>query len=189
MRLHGRQAYQGLKQVIAYENCKTFNTAVDVGAHVGLWSYNMAHMFKQVHAFEPVPEHRECFEANVKLSNVTLHSCALGATKGMVDMNIEQGSSGNTTIGGHGNIPMMLLDDFELSDVSLIKLDCEGYELNVLKGGAATIAKWLPTIVVEQKRDMSQRFGIPKLGAVQYLQDAFGYKVAKEISGDYIMVT
>ena len=52
-KLNGRQAYQGKKQVKALSYVKSFRTAVDVGGHVGFHSFNLAHAFAQVHAFEP----------------------------------------------------------------------------------------------------------------------------------------
>lgn len=186
--LNGRQAYQGKKQIAALGHCKQFRTAVDVGGHVGLWSFNLAHLFGEVHAFEPVAEHRECFSRNTPgLTTLRLHALALGAEAGSVRIDTETGSSGNSTVGGPGEIPMVTLDSMHFTEVDFIKIDCEGYEENVLRGAAETIKEWKPTIIVEQKRDMSARFGLASLGAVQYLT-SLGYHTVAEISGDFIMV-
>ena len=192
--LNGRVAYQGRKQLAALDLVKLMRagqplrTAVDVGAHCGLWSFNLAHASETVHAFEPVALHRQCFALNTEgLPNIVLHECALGAQQGMVRLESETGSSGNTKIVGDGDIELRSLDSFELQDVDLIKLDCEGYELHVLRGAIDTIAKCKPVIVVEQKRDMAEQMGLPKLGAVEFLVDQ-GYRLAREISGDYYMV-
>lgn len=185
--LNGRIAYQGQKQVAAIELCKERRTAVDVGGHIGLWSFNLANWFENVRAFEPVAEHRACFEANVPFDNVELHAIALGSEPGSVSMKTEDGSSGNTTVAGDGDIPMMTLDSIGLSYVDFIKIDCEGYEENVLRGAERTLERWKPVVIVEQKRDMATRFGLKVLGAVEFLTER-GYRVAKEISGDYIMV-
>ena len=82
---------------------------------------------------------------------------------------------------------METLDSLDLIHVDFMKLDCEGFEENVLRGGVETITKWKPVVIVEQKRDMANRFGLPLLGAVDFLK-TLGYKVAEEISGDFIMV-
>lgn len=186
IKMNGRWSYQGVKQKLVLRFCKSFDTAIDVGGHVGLWSYNFAHAFKQVHAFEPVSAHRECFEKNVQQPNVTLHPCALGVEPGSVGIATEEGSSGNSTVISKGDIPMCTLDSFEFQNVSVIKADCEGFEENVMRGGEQTILKYKPTIIVEQKRDMTLRFGLPKLGAVDYLR-SLGYEVVQEYSGDFIM--
>lgn len=186
-KLNGRQAYQGKKQVKAMSYVKQFRTALDVGGHVGFHSFNLAHQFTHVHAFEPVALHRKCFVLNVTQANVTLHPVALGKIEGSVSMNTEHGSSGNTTVGGKGDIPMVTLDSLGLGDVDYMKLDCEGFEENVLRGAEATIGLCKPVIMVEQKRQMAADFGLETLGAVKFLK-TLGYKVAEEISGDYIMV-
>lgn len=185
--LNGRIAYQGKKQLAAVQRCKKTRVAIDVGGHIGLWSFNLAHWFETVHAFEPVAEHRECFEANINDPNVCLHAMALGAEPSSVSMATENGSSGNTTVAGAGDIQMITLDSMALREVDFIKIDCEGYEENVLKGARETIRECRPVLIVEQKRDMAARFGLRILGAVELLTD-MGYKVAEEISGDYIMV-
>ena len=189
--LNGRLAYQGTKQMAAMEHCKSFNTAIDIGAHIGLWSYNLAQRFEQVIAFEPVAEHRKCFQANVTASNVSLLECALGDHEGQVAMEVAKGSSGDSKVSGNvagALVPLKRLDDITLpTPVDFIKIDCEGYEEHVLGGAEQTILRHKPTIIVEQKRDMAARFGLKPQGAVEWLK-ARGYVVAKEISGDYIMV-
>lgn len=188
--LNGRLSYQGRKQLATLKHCRGFHTAVDIGGHVGTWSWNLAHAFRQVHAFEPVTLHRECFVKNTEgKTNITLHCEALGDREGSVNIWTEQGSSGNSFVKGSGDIPMRTLDSFYLDDVDLIKVDCEGFEEKVLRGAENTIRRCKPTIIVEQKRDMACKFGLDRLGAVMYLQGlGLGYAVAMEYSGDYIMV-
>lgn len=188
--MNGRSAYQGNKQLVALKHCKQFRTAVDVGGHVGLWSFNLAHKFNTVHAFEPVAAHRECFIENVVgvPGSVVLHPNALGFEPRLVSIDTEIGSSGNSAVGKEpGEIDMCTLDSFGFRDVDFMKIDVEGFEKNVLLGGEQTIKTCKPVIVVEQKREMSMRFGIRPLDAVDLLQQ-WGYDIADEISGDYIMV-
>lgn len=188
--MNGRCAYQGNKQLAALKHCKQFRTAVDVGAHVGLWSYNLTYKFEHVHAFEPVAAHRECFAENMVgwADRVALLSYALGAEPGFISIKTEPGSSGNSAVGaGPGEIEMRTLDSFGFQDVDFIKIDTEGYERNVLLGGEQTIKTCRPVVVVEQKRDMASRFGLEPLGAVKLLE-SWGYKVVEEISGDFVMI-
>ena len=186
--LNGRPSYQGKKQQAALAAVRQHRTAVDVGGHIGLWSYNLAAAFEQVHAFEPVVEHRACFAKNVAAPNVTLHACALGANEGRVSIHTAPTSTGDSWVKGGGDIPMVTLDSAGLTDVDFIKIDCEGYEENVLLGAVETIKRDRPVIIVEQKRDMAtSRFGLEPLGAVKFLQ-SLGYRVVQEISGDYLMV-
>lgn len=193
MVLNGRPAYQGKKQLAAIAECGRrgrTRTAVDVGGHVGLWSFNLAHTFARVHTFEPVAEHRECFQHNIPVhlrSKIDLHACALGMEEGAVSICTTPTSSGDSWVDGAGDIPLHTLDSFELEDVDLLKVDCEGYEELVLRGAMRTITTWRPVVMVEQKRDMACKFGLERQGAVKLLLDV-GYRVALELSGDYLML-
>lgn len=188
--LNGRPSYQGKKQIAVLKHCEGRDGLyIDVGAHIGLWAYNMQRRFAFTHAFEPVAAHRECFEKNVDRGApeiVALHACALGAVAGTCSIETTGGSSGDSQVRSGSEIPMRRLDEFEFKDVDLIKVDCEGFEENVLIGGLDTIQRCRPVICVEQKRDMARRFGLKPQGGVELLQ-RLGYKVAEEISGDYIL--
>lgn len=189
----GKGTYQIRKLRVALSHCRSYRTAVDVGAHVGFFSMQLAKHFLRVDAFEPVDAHRECFMLNVPnaeedaMQHVYLHPCALGEAAGSVRIETASTSSGDSRVGGAGDIPMETLDSFELADVSFIKLDCEGYELFALRGGEATIKRDMPVILVEQKPGRAQRFGLPETGAVTYLED-LGYKCTAVLSGDFVMV-
>ncbi len=184
--LNGRVAYQAKKQVAALALCKSFRTAVDVGSHIGLWSYNLGHRFGVVHAFEPVAAHRECFARNVDLPNVSLHPIALGERDDMIHIHTAPTSSGDSWVDGHGDIPMRRLDDLNIADVDFIKLDCEGYELFALRGAEETLKRHHPVICVEQKPGKAQQFGLYETGAVSYLQK-LGAQLRLTMSGDFFL--
>lgn len=184
--LNGRPAYQGKKQIALLNLCRKFRTAIDVGSHIGMWTYNLAPLFQTVRCFEPVQEHRSCFARNIDADNVVIYPLALGAERGMVSIKTGPTSTGDSWVDGAGDIRMETLDSFEFSDVDLIKIDCEGYEENVLRGAQQTLIYCQPVVCVEQKRDMASKFGLKPQGAVDYLK-GLGYKVAAEISGDYLM--
>jgi FkbM family methyltransferase len=175
----------------ALPHVKNFRNAIDVGGHCGLWSRPLSAMFNRVHTFEPVAEHRECFEANMRtfeVGNVTLNACALGDHSGSISLHTSPTSSGDTFVkeGGEHTAEMRTLDSFEFEDVDFIKLDCEGYELFALRGGEQTIKQWKPTIIVEQKPGKGSQFGLGDTDAVKLLR-SWGAMQMSVISGDYIM--
>jgi FkbM family methyltransferase len=183
----GRTTYQIKKLRAALNYTKSFRVAVDVGAHVGFWSMHLAKKFWRVEAFEPVAEHRECFLMNAELPGVSLHPVALGSSAGNVELTVPPGSSGGTHISGDGDIEMRTLDSYAFIDVDFIKIDCEGYELEVLKGAEMTIRTWRPCVIVEQKpHKLGPNFGIKGTPAVDNLT-GLGAVVRKEMSGDFIM--
>lgn len=46
---------------------------------------------------------------------------------------------------------MHRLDSLNLDPFDYVKIDCEGYEYNILLGAEQTIKKYRPVVVVEQK--------------------------------------
>lgn len=186
--IDGRLAYQGHKLLASVEQCKTFGCAVDVGGHIGTFSYYLAQRFETVHAFEPVPAFRECFNRNVTAPNVTLHACALGASEGRVGMHIVPSDTGGTYVSGPGTTPMRTLDSFELQNVSYLKIDCEGGELGVLQGAVETLKRCRPVCMVEQKvHKLIPNFGIHGRPALDFLV-AMGARQVREMGGDHILV-
>lgn len=185
----GGPTYQLHKYLACMPLIKNFRRAVDVGAHCGLWSRVMARCFTMVSAFEPVLEHRICFDENLRgAANITLHACALGEREGLVTLHTGQASSGDTYVqkdGEHG-ANLRTLDSFDLLPIDFLKIDCEGYEKFVLMGGEKTIRRDKPCIIVEQKPGKAKQFGLGDIEAVQLLQ-AWGAELVTVVSGDYIM--
>jgi FkbM family methyltransferase len=184
----GKATYQFHKLQAALGLVRNFRTAIDVGGHCGLWSMHLAQRFARVHAWEPVALHRRCFGLNVTGGEVTLHAAALGEQVGTISMHTTQGSSGDSWIdpAKSGDIPLERLDDYGLTDVDFIKLDCEGSELFALKGAEETIRRCRPAICVEQKPKRAEKFGLHERAAIPYLE-SLGAVLRKEMSGDFLM--
>lgn len=186
----GKPTYQldKIRAVLALVPADRRRVAIDIGAHCGLWSVHLAKEFEFVEAFEPLALHRECFNLNLDpRNNYRLHECALGAEVGTVNIYTAPTSSGDSYVDGAGDIPLRVLDHLNLSNVDLIKLDCEGFELFALRGAVDTLFRCQPVIIVEQKPGKAQKFGLKETEAVTFLE-SMGYRMAREMSGDFIMV-
>jgi len=203
----GRGTYQIRKLREAMKHVKQFRVAVDVGAHVGLWSMHLAKRFQRVEAFEPVPAFVECFAKNVLEKNVTLTQCALGDRQGAARLRIDPADSGGThliegpaTLGLPGSTRVDTLDAYfeeeayqaslgggELPHIDFLKIDCEGYEHHVVAGARETLARCKPCVIVEQKpHKLGPNFGIKGTPAVDLLK-GMGATVRDVLSGDYIL--
>lgn len=177
--------------------------AVDIGAHVGLWSMWLVGEFMELHAFEPVPLHRDLFARNLAGREYVLHACALGEHAGEVSIQVPLQTTGNAHVAIAGRhpgtrfvadpdeqylveqVPLSRLDDFPLRDVDFLKVDVEGVERAVIAGGEQTIRRDRPLICVEQKGNDSAYGDAPR-AAVALLQ-SWGARVLDEISGDVIL--
>ena len=136
------------------------HTFIDVGAHIGTWTQHLAQKCKGVHAFEPQRSSFERLREGVRLAeipNVTCHDVALGA-RGELDLHLVSNDGGGSTLRHRSELPPVMsiervkvaqLDDFTFENVGLIKIDVEGYELDVLRGAVKTLAEHHPHLLIE----------------------------------------
>lgn len=188
-RVDDKGTYQLHKLTPALRFVKQWRRAVDVGAHVGLWSTHLVKKFDVVSAFEPNPDHTECLFRNVQVDNIIVYEVALGAKRGEAGLLLRDTSTGDTSIDEAGSgVPMYQLDEYEFHDVDFLKVDVEGYELYVVQGGEKTIKECKPVIVIEQKpKGRAEQYGVHRFAAVELLK-SWGAKLQFEMSGDYCLV-
>lgn len=193
----GKGTYQIRKLRAALQWCRYRRVAVDVGAHVGLWSMQLARQFQAVHAFEPVTNFALCWHRNCADwdgENAFLHDCALGSVSGRVTMRTPVLAGGIDSGGTHvdptaedGDVDLRSLDSFNLEQVDFMKIDCEGYEVQVLAGARATLERCRPCVIVEQKpHKLGENYGIKGTPAVDFLR-GLGAHLRTAISGDYVL--
>lgn len=150
----GGPVYQEPVRRKSFEFAKK-GVALDIGANVGLWTKDLCATFQHVIAFEPVADFRDCLLRNVSANNLDIRACALGTEDTMISMVITPDNTGHSHVDestrGQGTIPMYRLDSLNLDPFDYVKIDCEGYEYNILLGAEQTIKKYQPVVVVEQK--------------------------------------
>lgn len=190
--------------------CTNPGTFVDIGAHVGTYTIELAKVFSRVCAFEPCRHTYNILCGNVALRNLSdkcdLYNTALSDkeetvtykgydTLGGNNMCIREGDNMShelsrmysqwDSVATSTEIRTKTLDSYGLDDVSLIKVDVEGFELNVLKGASETIARCsYPLILVEsweaqETDDMTVRLAKSRLrnDLFGYLHEVLGYTV------------
>ncbi len=186
----GRGTYQLEKIKAGIAQCKSFNTAIDVGANVGLWTRILSSYFRHIDAVEPIPENINCMMYNLSdCFNVEIHTLAVSRETGYLPMTyMEDAATASVSkfSEAHLHVACKPLDDFGFTNVSFIKIDVEGYENNVVLSGEKMIRRDRPTIVVEQKK-RTLKYDDMKFRAVQTLV-SWGMKIAWEMSGDYCLI-
>ena len=133
-------------------------TVVDVGASRGQFASFAAHRFPeaQLICFEPLPDARAVLK-NVVAGRATIHAAAVGATAGTATLNVSgQDDSSSLLPIGHRQIEefpgteasttlevrVEVLSDLDLVSLHgprLLKIDVQGFELDVLKGAGANL--------------------------------------------------
>lgn len=185
----GLAVYQQPARQASLTHCHQRKVAIDIGANVGLWTQDLCKTFDQVHAIEPVADFRLCLAKNVQAANLHVHACALGAEDSMINMVITADNTGHSHVDpgslGVGGTPMHTLDRMQLPMADYIKLDCEGYEHNIILGGEAYIRACRPIMVVEQK--FHQDTGTEDQGQAVALLYSWGARLLQQKKHDLIL--
>jgi FkbM family methyltransferase len=135
------------------------DTVFDVGANVGLYTVVASHLVSDtgtVHAFEPDPRAVRRLRANINLNratNVVIHEVALAERSGRSELrNPGYGDSLNETAFStltqrgtrvaHVSVETLdsIIADYRVSEIALLKIDAEGADARVLRGGQRSLA-------------------------------------------------
>ena len=131
---------------------------VEVGAHIGSHTVPISRLvgpWGRVYAFEPQRKMYRELHHNLALNgvtNVVPLRFAIGAGEArIIEMNPPRpGNEGGTGVGSGGDrAELRSLDSFGFQRVSVLKIDVEGYENEVLAGASDTIRRNRPVIVIE----------------------------------------
>lgn len=139
-------------------------TTIDVGGNSGYQSYFHA-QYCDVVTYEPVPELFEVLQSNLRgLDNITLINKAVSdSTKEIVlhvDVNRLSMTSQVPLVESETiTVPAVSIDDEDIRNVGFIKVDVEGFELDVLKGAVKTIDWYRPTMMVEIYQPWCEKVG------------------------------
>lgn len=126
----------------------------DVGANIGVTALAMAARRPdcRVVAFEPIPSSSQCLRNNVRrndIGNVKVIEAAVSDEPGEVAMT----DLGPWSSVVHGSMATMRrrtpLDDYASPGISLVKIDVEGHEPNVLVGARRILAEQRPLVFLE----------------------------------------
>jgi FkbM family methyltransferase len=172
--------------------------ALDVGHMIGYFSLLMAKRTGgggAVHAFDPDPRAHQRLAENVSRNSmpwITANLLALGARAGTARFGIHERIGWSSTkevkeFSEWTSVPMQTLDEYvaqheiDPTRISVIKVDAEGGELEVLKGARDTLAVGAPHLVVEV---IPQRPGEPAGELLDYMR-GLGYE-ADAPAGDVV---
>lgn len=120
----------------------------DVGANTGVTTLWLSQFSESVHAFEPERSNMQMLQKNMSLNsiqNVTQVACAVSDFVGSSNLHILEGyghhSLGDVTTSPQLNtvsVPVDTLDNYcklkKITHIDVLKVDVEGYELEVLQG-------------------------------------------------------
>lgn len=159
--------------------------AVDVGAHRGRYTAAMLAGGARVLAIEANPDLSQRLAAAVPGGCGGVIHGAAGARVGQTVLMFPRGGRiGEATTrpseGRRITVPAVRIDDLiSGEEVSVIKIDVEGAELEVLQGARATLRRSRPAIVMEIER---RHTGVAVVDSFERIRTEFGYRPCLAIS-------
>ncbi|MFO7745429.1 MAG: FkbM family methyltransferase, partial [Psychroflexus sp.] len=178
------------------------SVVLDIGANVGIfalyanqWGSNI-----KIHCFEPNPQVQPVLEMNTKMfNNIKTHFIALGDKNGELELFQHPINTGQTSttyrLQGAKIVKVSVrhageqVDDMNLRDVDVVKIDTEGAEVSILKG----LKKYLPNtkIVMAEYHTEQDRIDIESYlpGFMLYsaqIEELRGVGTVKYINIDYL---
>lgn len=158
-----------LMELVKAEIGKDDIVIYDIGGHIGTWTVLAKSIFlkSKVHVFEPLAIHWKELEENVNnIPDVFLEKCALGNKAEVIKMHVASNSDSSSFLPLTENIrnefgqvqtdevgiEVVRLDDYirtkGIRTPDVIKIDVQGFELEVLKG-ATTILSHAKYLIIE----------------------------------------
>ncbi len=170
-----------MRSVLSPDSC-----CLDVGSHIG----SVLSLFCRVApqgrhlGIEPTPFKAQWLRR--KFPEVDIHEVALGARSDRVTFHEHTAQPGRSSLGAGSvagddrlkyTVTMSTLDTVAatMNRIDLIKIDVEGAELGVLQGGAETILRFRPHIVLECGPGGPERFGHTRGEVMGHLSDTLRY--------------
>lgn len=186
-----------------YELIKEGHTVLDIGVNVGEVTLNAAQKVGKsgkVIGFEPHPTNFQRCQRNIalnKLDNITVENKGLGHQKGMFQIYaVDEGNAGKNRIDEtHRDAPattvqIITLDEYvqnnQLKQIDVIKIDVEGFELKVLQGAKQTLQQFHPTLFIElDDNNLKEQAGSAK-ALVTFLSN-LGYTIWRATTGKLVL--
>ena len=169
--------YQEAQRNRALSHVSLWRTSIDIGANIGLWAKDLSNFFDKTICFEPNSNCIDCLKKNVNLDKSQIFNVALGSKKSELNLitpTYPGGSSfinktktgineNGTTIYGQFNsdvpkqkVLVKTLDEYNLTEIDFIKIDVQGFELEVLKGAKETLVQNNPIVCIEEDENNTE---------------------------------
>ncbi|MEE2965341.1 MAG: FkbM family methyltransferase [Acidobacteriota bacterium] len=177
------------------------SVVIEVGAHIGTHTVRMGQLagpWGRVYAFEPQRKIYRELHHNLALNGVTnvvalRMAIGSGETR-IIEMNpASPGNEGGTGVGSGGDAAeLRSLDSFGFERLSLLKIDVETYENEVLDGALDTIHRNRPVMLIEIMGGHDPETASPdvleRIAVTREKIEALGYSVTQVFKHDYIAV-
>lgn len=152
-------------------NYPTQRGIIDIGANIGNHALFFSEFleYEKIYCFEPDASNVELLKHNMSASNCEIYDMALSSKNGSATLyNSSDGGAGTYSLERfdaaiaagsphrltdsfivNQSIPVRTLDSYNLQNISMIKIDVENHEPQVLAGARQTILENRPLVFIE----------------------------------------
>lgn len=153
-------SYEGKFRDYILSHIPNKRTFIDVGANVGIWSLALVPYFSKIIGYEPSKQNIECLRQNVQ-NLIEIRTKAVANFVGEANFhqagkNCGDGKLCREGISSSYSVSVVPLDSEELKEVDLIKIDVQGWELEVLQGSVNILKKQRPWVIFEVNQDIDE---------------------------------
>jgi FkbM family methyltransferase len=141
---------------------------IDVGANLGLYSllFLQESATSRVISFEPSSNFEQLIQniSSVYSGRFDAFQIALGDVDGEIESEIWE-SYGYNKIKGKFNFNRLdtILEEKKITAVDIIKIDTDGFEVQILNGALRTIKKHHPLVIIESSKDLESGQNFQKI--------------------------
>jgi FkbM family methyltransferase len=154
-------------------NIEKFDLIIDVGANIGNHSLYFSKISKKVFSYEPNPNTYQLLKYNTSnISNIDIYNIGISNNTEKKFLNESNFNIGNSAVVSGikkqnikkddlilHEINAFKLDDLENlfnEEISMIKIDVEGHELEVMDGAKNLIEKNKPMLIFEHNKEINK---------------------------------
>jgi FkbM family methyltransferase len=149
--------------------CEEKRVAIDIGAHVGIFTVRMEEDFDEVFAFEPDKANFDCLTKNTQKAHLFNNAVLHCETRYKMN-NPSPQNSGAWEVEPGGDKHSTYLDAFDFDHVDLIKMDIQGCEREAITGAVKTLREHKPILIIEDQEgktlDGLNNLGYEEVGRV-----------------------
>lgn len=199
------------------------DTVLDIGANIGMVTLGLSKLVGdtgKIHAFEPNPELQLILQHTMernKILNVRLHPFALGSRRDRLQLRIPINNAGAASLSQNRDlrgrfdvheVPVRTLSEVvseeKITSIRLIKIDVEGFEAEVFRGGQEVLRTIRPDAILFEMNERTEGklsgqpvfeilrdsgyafFSIPKCLSRMYLTRINPHTCAPSVGHDFL---
>ena len=189
----GKEFIEILNMLSRFDDTKKDSCVLDIGAHIGSSAHFIFNALapSKIFSFEPDKRNIEYFnefiQGRIKNNLITLVPLAVWKVTGTIPFYFNEKNTADNKFEASESslVECVAVDDFVTQfslKVSLIKIDVQGYEIEVLQGSLITLSTQQPLVIIEIDKNSLDARGLTISDILDFI-DSIKYRPLNSRSG------